>query len=164
MQEKPISDLEPGSGLDSGLDPRPDWIKNNEVGKGRIEYEGRDYFYTILDSKVQPKLPGFLGYPDGENLFISEGVPEEFRDPQLIHEIIEYTELKGKEGRCLEALRRELEIAREKFEEEKYLEYLEYRRNFFAKLVDYYKESSDEGFKTEIRRSYEYLEKILEKK
>lgn len=137
-------------------DTRPDWIKNYEVGAGEFEYGGKKIPYTILKKELAPTLPGFLGYPNGEHLFISEEVPEKFRNPQLTHEVIEFAELKGKKGRCVEALRRELLVVPEEIRQE----YLEYRRNFFARLIEYYKESKDEDFKEEIQASYEFLQSL----
>ncbi|NQV13433.1 MAG: hypothetical protein HQ530_03970 [Parcubacteria group bacterium] len=141
---------------ESGVDTRPKWITANEVGTGEIEYGGKMISYTVLKKEVAPDLPGFLGYPDGEHLFISEEVPKEFRAPQLTHEIIEFTELEGQEGRCLEALKRELAMVPGDIEQR----YIEYRRDFFARLVEYYKESEDEDFKAEIQASYEYLQNL----
>lgn len=137
-------------------DTRPDWIKTNEVGTGEIEHEGKRILYTILKKELAPTLPGFLGYPNGEHLFISEEVPEKFRVPQLIHEIIEFTELKGKKSRCVEALKRELSVVPEEIKQE----YLEYRRNFFAKLIEYNKNSKDEDFKAEIQASHKFLQEL----
>lgn len=135
------------------LDARPEWIKTNEVGTGEIEYEDKKIPFTILKKELAPTLPGFLGYAKGEHLFISEEVPEKFRSPQLIHEIVEFTELKGQKGRCVEALKRELSVVPEEIRQE----YLEYRRNFFARLIEYYKDSKDEDFKAEIQASYKFL-------
>lgn len=135
-------------------DTRPSWIKNNEVGVGEIEYGGKKIPYTILKKESVPTLPGFLGYPNAEYLFISEEVPENFRAPQLIHEIIEFTELKGQKGKCVEALKRELSFVPEEIRQE----YFKYRRIFFKRLIEYYKDFKDEDFKAEIQASYEFLQ------
>ncbi len=137
-------------------DTRPDWIKTNEVGSGEITYGDQTVPYTILKKELQPKLPGFLGYPKGEHLFISEEVPEEYRTPQLVHEIVEFTTLKGKRGRCVEALLHELAVVPEEIRQA----YLEYRTRFFERLVAYSKDSENEEFKAEIKASYEYLQRI----
>jgi len=97
---------------------------------------------------VAPQFPGFLGYPNGENLFISEEVPEKFRVPQLLHEIIEFTELKDQEGRCAEAIKRELETITDDIR----AKYIAYRTIFFANLDEY------DAFKAEIRASYQLLQ------
>lgn len=136
---------------------RPDWIKTNEVGSGEIEYGGKKFPYTVLRKELVPTLPGFLGYLNVEHLFISEEVPEEFRVPELIHEIIEFTELKDQKGRCVEALKRELLIVPEGMRQR----YLEYRRDFFARLIEYYKNSDDEDFRAEIQASYEFLQGLI---
>ena len=134
-------------------DNRPDYLKNNEVGLGTVEFEGSLYTYTIVNKNLEPRLPGFLGFPGGEHLFISEEVPVDYRDPQLIHEIIEFTQLQGVEGRCLKALKIELGLIPEEIKDE----YVSYRTNFFRTLVDYYRESEDEDFKSEIQGSLEFL-------
>ncbi len=137
-------------------DTRPEWMKNNEVDVGVVEYEGEEIPYTVLNKDLEPKLPGFVGYLNGEHLFISEEIPEKYRFPQLIHEIVEFTKLKDQKGRCVEALKHELSFIPEEIWEE----YIEYRKNFFADLIEYYKDSEDENFKAEIAASYEVLQDI----
>ncbi|MES2023375.1 MAG: hypothetical protein V4439_01705 [Patescibacteria group bacterium] len=139
-------------------DNRPDYIKNNEVSTGEIEYGGKKYFFTVLKKEVGPKtLPGFLG-KDGEHFFISEEAPEKFRVLQLTHEIIEFTELEGKKGRCLEALKRELLLVPDEIRKE----YIEYRRNLFNNLIQYYKKLlEDKKLEQKIKESYEDIEKEM---
>lgn len=132
---------------------KPEFIEKNEVGIGEIEYCGKRFPYSILRKEVEPKLSGFLGFFGGKFLFISEEVPEQFRAPQLIHEIIEFTEFQGKRGRCLEALMREFNFV----PPEDFKEYIKYRLKFFKSLVDFYENSDDEEFKKEIQASYEYI-------
>lgn len=133
---------------------RPYYIIKNEINMEEIEYKDKKIPYTILKKEFAPQLPGFLWYPDGEYLFISEEVPEKFRKPQLIHEIVEFTELKGQKGRCLKALKTELLEVEEAIKKE----YIEYRTDFFARLIELYKNSEDENFKTEIQTSYKFLQ------
>ena len=137
------------------IDKRPEWIVVNEVGKGFINHSRRITFYSVLKKEVEPNLPGFLGYADGEHLIISEEVPKEYRRPQLIHEI-ECARRKGQKGRCVEALKRELENVPFGIRPE----YIKYRTNFFANLVAFYQDSEDEDFKAEIQASYEFLQGI----
>ncbi|MCF7834158.1 MAG: hypothetical protein K9L98_02255 [Candidatus Pacebacteria bacterium] len=142
------------------IDLRPDWMKSNEVGKGILAYKGTNYEFTILKKTVAPKLPGFLGYLDKKFLFISEEVPEKFRLPQLMHEIIEFIELSGLKDRCLGALERELS---DFVPEDIKPEYIEYRRNFFKNLVSYYdtiENFEDKEFLAEIKASLDFLEGI----
>lgn len=44
----------------NNLDDRPSFIKNNTVGIGEIEYNGRKILYSILQKDLVPSLPGFL--------------------------------------------------------------------------------------------------------
>jgi len=138
------------------LDDRPDFIKDHEVEKGEMRMGDERIPFTVLKKELEPSLPGFLGFSKGKHLFISEEVPEDFRIPQLCHEIVEFVELKGKEGRCLESLKRELETVREEIKKE----YIHYRRMFFERLVAYYQDSEDEDFKREIVKSMEHLRSI----
>ena len=152
-------DKEPGAS-NIEADTRPDYIKNNEVGRGSFEFEGKKYDYTLIDRQIQPNLPGFLGFVDGKYLFISDEVPEKFREPQLIHEVDEFTnpELVGKPGRCVESLKREFARIPDDMKEE----YIEYRKNFFHKLREFQKnnEGVDEGLKKEIITTDEYLQSL----
>ena len=140
-------------------DNRPSYIKNNEVGKWIILYNNKPVKYTIVKKEMAPKLKWFLWYPWWEHLFISEEVPEKFREPQLIHEIVEFTELQWKKWRCLQSLKYELSL----ISEEIWNEYIEYRRDFFERLIEYYKNipSSEKfdanEFREEIQKSYEHL-------
>lgn len=140
----------------NNLDDRPSFIKNNTVGIGEIEYNGRKILYSILQKDLVPSLPGFLWYPNGEHLFISEEVPEKFRDPQLIHEIIEFSELKDQTWRCLMALKAELEMLQQNIRQE----YLAYRKDFFARLVEFQKDNENEDFKAEIQASHDFLQNL----
>jgi len=137
-------------------DTRPDWMRENEVRVGQVEYDGRQVTYTVLKKGLEPRLLGFLGQSEG-NFFISEEVPEAYVEPQLIHEIIEFTELVGEKGRCLESLKRELETVPDEIK----VDYIKYRLDFFARLIEFYKESEDEDFKTEIQASHDHLSGLV---
>lgn len=142
--------------METPQDDRPDYIKLNEVGTGVVEFGGSQIPYAILKKSVESRLPGFVGYPGGKHLFISEEVPAPFRELQLIHEIIEFTELRGVPGRCRQALIRELALVPAEIRDA----YVAYRRDFFAGLVEYYETSPDEDFKGEIRASLEHLRSV----
>jgi len=139
------------------LDTRPVRIKENEVGVGKLIFGTQKVLYTVLKKELALELPWFLGYPEGEHLFISEEVPEVFVRPQLIHEVVEFTQLKGEPWRCLLALQIELANVPDEFKKE----YIPYRKNFFANLIKYYETSWDEEFKDEIKASYEFLETLV---
>lgn len=145
--------------LENLPDNRPDFIKNNEVGSNSFYYQNKKIKYSILKKELEKNLPGFLGYHEG-HLFISEEVPEKYRKPQLIHELIEFTKFKNKKGKCQTALAQELLIAKKEFSQEEYSEYVAYRTIFFLNLNKYYQSSSDKNFKWEIKNSLNFLELI----
>ena len=68
-----------------------------------VEYEGRNITYAVINSDLSPSPRYFVGYGNG-NPFISEEVPESYRIPMIIHEVVEFEKFNGIEGRCLEAL------------------------------------------------------------
>lgn len=140
------------------IDDRPDFIKKHLVGEGSFQFNGKTYRFAIVSKELEPALPGFLGFFQKKHLFISEEVPEAFRIPQLIHEIVEESsELTGKKGRCLEALYRELRYVQGNLVGE----YIQYRRRFFFQLVNYYTgRSVDQEFLEEIINSLKYLKSI----
>lgn len=140
----------------------PAFISENTVGTRTVIYKWKPIVYSILKKELVPTLKWFLWQKD-LNFFISEDVPENFRDPQILHEIIEFTELKWKKWRCLESLKRELFLLDKSISQE----YLKYRIDFFKSLIQYHKNTpSSEWFdaddlREEINKTYEYL-KILE--
>jgi len=143
------------------IDNRPNFIKENEVGIWVIIYNNIPIPYTIMKKEAVPSLKWFLWYPEWKYLFISEEVPEKFREPQLMHEIVEFTELKWKKWRCLQSLKYELSF----IAEDMWQEYIEYRRDFFKRLVEFHKNTKTDKFdadefRWEIQQSYEYLKSI----
>ncbi len=88
----------------------PAWLKKYKVGSGRISYRGERFSYSILRKEFELRLPGFVGFPQG-HLFISEEVPKDYRKSMLIHEWLEFTEFAGQKGRCVKALKCELDFA-----------------------------------------------------
>lgn len=137
-------------------DARPDWIKNNEKGRGNTVVDGEVYPFTVLDRELEPGLPGFVGFPGAEHLLASEDIPPKYRQYILRHEVREYTQFKDQQGKCLTSLKRELEDIPENIRNE----YIAYRREFFRKLVDFYQDSDDGGFKREIQASSDYLQSL----
>ena len=137
----------------------PAWLKKYKVGSGRISYRGERFSYSILSKEFELRLPGFVGFPQG-HLFISEEVPEDYRKPILIHEFVEFTEFAGQVDLCRRAVVRELFHAPKG---EEYSRYLEYRKTFFERLIEFYRDSNDvsDEFKMEIQGSYELLKKLI---
>lgn len=138
----------------------PKVIASRMVGEEKIVFRGIAYPYAILDRELNPDLPGFLGclpYGDKQFFFLSEDVPKEFREFQLVHEIMEFTEF-GRDvpGSCLKALMHELALVPEYMLKN----YLPYRRDFFRSLVRY-REMFPESWSTfddNIKESLFYLE------
>ncbi len=137
----------------------PAWLKKYKVGSGRISYRGERFSYSILRKEFELRLPGFVGFPEG-HLFISEDVPKDYRKPILIHEFVEFTEFAGQVDRCRRAVVRELFHAPKG---EEYSRYLEYRKTFFERLIEFYRDSNDvsDEFKTEIQGSYKLLKQLV---
>ena len=126
-----------------------------EVGTYRVQYRVmRRDLPTALGG---PDLPGFVGrLPDKTRFMVSEDVAPEDRPYCVVHEHIEFNELEGRPGSCAAALEKELALV----PEEQRPIYIERRRAFFQRLVDYYKASKDEAFKAEIAASLAYLETL----
>jgi hypothetical protein len=131
------------------------------VGTGIVIYQWKQVVYHILKKETVPNLKWFLWQKD-LNFFISEEVPENFREPQMMHEITEFTELKWKEWRCIEALKNELFLLDKSIA----TEYLKYRTEFFKRLIKFHENTpSKEWFdaddlRKEINRTYEYLKTL----
>ena len=143
----------------SEADDRPEFIKKHEVSRGTFTYGGKVFTYAVLDQGLEPALPGFVGYYEKTHLFISNSVPEKFRIPQLIHEIVEFAVPADKKGRCLKALMKELECV----ETAIFKEYLLYRKSFFTALIDYYENGPGRAaadFIEEIKASCERLSSL----
>ncbi|MDP1833900.1 MAG: hypothetical protein Q8L11_03135 [Candidatus Moranbacteria bacterium] len=114
----------------------PKVIQDNAVGYGVVALHGEGIPYAILSRNVNKDLPGFVGcLKDGgeRSFFISEDVPAQFREPQVLHEIMEFEELAECPGSCLMALRYELTLV----PADLYEEYLRFRRDFFRRLMAY---------------------------
>lgn len=136
----------------------PDAIATRMKSVGRIVFRGEEYRYAIMGRDACSDMPGFIGClsEEGKNFFfVSEDVPEEFREFQLAHEIVEMTEL-GRDvpGSCLGALMQELAIVPQHMLKN----YLPYRRDFFRRLVRYHEKISGSVFRSNISDSLFYLE------
>lgn len=97
---------------------RPDWLTAVQVGPNpaTLPIRGKTYFYTLVKANLEKRLPYTVGGHIADNsLFISEDVPADFRPFILRHEIFHDTILRDMppENACVEALKLELEEARE---------------------------------------------------
>lgn len=114
----------------------PKAIENNAIGYGIVVFRGEAITYAILPRDISKELPGFVGcLKEGRErfFFISAEVPAGFREPQILHEVMEIQELKEAPGSCLASLQFELTLVADDIRQE----YLLYRRDFFRRLVTY---------------------------
>src|SRR3989338_1592311 len=131
----------------------PDWLRKHVVGVNIISIQRPSFPYIpfLIVSKKLSELTGFVSYNNGL-AFISEEVPKDFREFFILHEFIEFEELKGVQGACLESLKRELHLV----PPDKQKNYINYRKVFFQLLVGYYKERAGTvtpQFRSEIESS-----------
>ncbi len=132
----------------------PEWAKKWILTNSQVVVDETTYIVHILSRNLEPRLPGFVGFPKGEFLFASEDVPEHFRPHIIAHEVREFTTLVGQKGRCLASLKQELaEVPAEIL-----AGYTAYRRHFFDRLIRFY-ETADgmDEFKAEIAASHDFL-------
>jgi len=75
-------------------------VKPHLVRTDLIEHKGIEYEYGVISQDAAPDIPNFVGMPNGQNLFISEGTPPDLAPFFLKHEI-ECNRLRfGEIGRC----------------------------------------------------------------
>lgn len=140
----------------------PEAITKIAKSDGALEFRDGKVSYAILKREANPKLPGFSGcWEIGEekHFFISEDIPERFRELILLHEMQEFIVLKKAPGSCLRSLLYELAFVHGDL----YEEYILYRRNFFRRLVPFCVDSgqySEQHIKN-VREGLEYLEGIV---
>ncbi|MFZ2188869.1 MAG: hypothetical protein WAV73_04875 [Candidatus Moraniibacteriota bacterium] len=141
----------------------PNLIKSNAVGFGAVPLDGLMIPYAVLSRAVNKDLVGFIGcfkYEDDQHYFISEDVPTEFREPQILHELNEIHELKEEPGSCLKSLLFELRFVGSDIREK----YLAYRRDFFRRLVHYCAERPEwysEQRRADFQESLDYLNGLI---
>jgi hypothetical protein len=114
------------------IQPIPSWAIPWVVSEESIEYNGKTYPYALMKKEMFTAVPGFVGYPNTEFLFISEATPKEYIRTELIHEII-CCNSQGV-GRCKKALEKELSLVDEHIKRE----YITYRTKVYEALVAYY--------------------------
>ena len=110
---------------------------------------GKYYPFRVVKQAFKPELPGFAGLVNGV-LFISDGVPAEYREYFFWHEV-QCVEHRNRYG-CAATLKEELEQVPKPI----LLAYTEYRCECFQALVAFYSANPPE-FYNEIIASYQYL-------
>lgn len=136
----------------------PEWAVPFVLSRGTVTVDGEEHEYHVLLRHLEPELPGFLGFSNGTFLFVSEDVPSAFVPFVLGHEVREFTTLAGQPGRCLTALQRELEEVPASLKHQ----YIAWRRDFFERLVAYYRQRGEANteFFREISKSLAYLRQL----
>ncbi|MEX1111942.1 MAG: hypothetical protein WEC84_00615 [Candidatus Andersenbacteria bacterium] len=138
-------------------DDWPAWLRNIAVAAETVEYKGVTHTYAVAKrdfSDEAKRFEGFVAYIAGYVL-VSEDTPPTFRPYCALHEIVEMTELAGKRGRCLEALKIELAHVPKAV---RHL-YAAYRLVFFMQLITFHEENGnvDSDDINEMRESLRYL-------
>ena len=137
----------------------PSWAKDFLIKTSTLRVDGVLYEYAILRREMEPNIPGFVGFPEGKYLIISEDVPVLYRRHYLSHEIRELVQMAGRPGRCLTALKRELDEIPTGIRDA----YISYRLEFYNALLRYYQEHlvGNEELVKELTASYEHLRKLV---
>jgi hypothetical protein len=153
-----------------------DWMRSfftqKECSEVQVSLGGREFSYFVVpisiipeptQKKLQEKLPDFVmrltGEGEGYVLGISDSVREEFRPYAVLHEYIEFMEIGiDTPGRCLQALEEELMLVPEGIKDE----YLQMRKGFFGRLIDYCSGEADYTPQDieEMRHSHSRLEEL----
>lgn len=140
----------------------PGWFVSSKVGEKTVQLDGVAYTIHILSRELAPDLVGFVGREKASGeFFASEDVPDEFFEFIMIHEIKEFTEFAGIAGRCLAAVLCEFDYAKAQLSVDRLKVYLEYRLDFFRRLVEYYRDKDgQEELKYEISHGLTTLESV----
>lgn len=119
-----------------------------------IEFGGKQREYKVVDRNLDSPAPRyFISYGSGTP-FISDEVPEDYREPMVLHELTEFELLTGEEDRCVKALDAELKIVPEEIKGD----YVKFRRGVFESLIKYLEQyTPDSPFIPEARKSLDRL-------
>ncbi len=141
----------------------PTWAKDFVLGRERVNYRGRKFFYTVLRREFQPdvaNIAGFVRYP--RFLYLSEDIPQEYREIIARHELREALTYCNLDNSC----RKSLEVEVGEVPSVLRAEYLRWRLQFFIRLHQYYTTGNgsgliDEEQAHEIRGNVIFLEELL---
>ncbi len=122
-----------------------------------IEFNGKLREFRVVDRNVGSPAPKyFISYGNGTP-FISDEVPENYRNPMVFRELTEFELLQNESDRCLKALNAELEIVPENLRKD----YVLFRREVFESLIDYFKHyQPDSPFISEAGKSLDKLKTL----
>ena len=119
-----------------------------------IEFKEKKRKYLVVDRNMGLPAPKyFIAYAAGVQ-FISNEIPEDYRNPMVFHKLTEFELLPNENNKCLKSLLAELET----IPENKRKEYLEFRREAFESLIDFLEQyEPDSSSIPEARNSLKYL-------
>ena len=127
------------------------------VSTVEIQYEDWRRSYDVISADLSSAPLFFTGYGHGRP-FISEQVPENYREPMVLHEIDEFEKFQRIEGRCLGALKLELEWVSSK---EFFEDYIVFRLEVFNHLINFLKKDNPNSFFIpEAMKSAEHLKSL----
>lgn len=134
----------------------PEWAKEFIVGCGRVRYGGKLHLYAVLRKDFMggqlANFVDFIQYP--RFLYLSEEIPQEYRELVLRYELRRYLRYKNMEkGWCRRSLEIEIKEIPVSVKKKKYVQW---RLHFFRHHYWYYTEGPGQ---TEVRE--EYVSEIL---
>jgi hypothetical protein len=130
---------------------------------GELQKTSGGCIYLVVSGKAFASVApdGFVGcIPDTQFFFISDEVPESFRELYIAHEAYEYALEGGPDsrGNCLRALRYELSLVPRNIRKE----YIPYRRNFFRRMVAFYDGNAEFSIRRDnILESLRFIETLI---
>ena len=105
-----------------------------------IEFNGEQREYLVVDRDIGvPASRYFVKYVLGMTI-ISDEVPEKFREPMVLHELLEFETFNFNKYRCFDALIQELQTVPDGERDA----YIEFRRGVFEHLVRFCEDPVEE--------------------
>ena len=118
-----------------------DTLRNKALFKEKIVVEDYEYHYYVMSRDFNKDLRFFCGAPSAEAIFISEDVPEGFREAVLTHEVLCNIVEQQIHGPDLCVHCSKIELTR--VQPEDFGEYLPIRIAFYEDLIPYLSRNQD---------------------
>ena len=135
----------------------PENFRPYALAEGSLVVDGNLRNYYVLNKDVPNAPRWFIGYNKGKP-FISNEIPEDYRVPMIMHEIVEFEQYGKLSGRCSGATRDELKLVAN----EKKDDYIRFRIDVFKELDRFMRETKEDPIiRREIRQSISFLEGLL---
>lgn len=134
-----------------------DFFPNHKpIETGVTTLDGKEFKYRVYDKNLNSKLSNFVGFVAGE-LFISEEVPEKYRNYFFLHEINCVPNIGKKNHHCVSALQYELSHVPKPDQ----VDYINFRKSFFEGLIHYHENESKATWRdkliVEMKESLKFL-------